>query len=126
MRELAADLVLVAHFAIAVFIAGGIVLTWAGALAGWRWVRNRPFRLLHLAAIVFVAAESLLGIACPLTIWEDALRLETTQQSFVARWISRLLYYDLPQWVFTMVYVAAALATAAAWWLVPPQRRPQP
>jgi hypothetical protein len=123
MRALLADLVLVLHFAIAGFIVAGLAFTWLGAALGWRWVRNRCFRLTHLAAITFVAAEALLGIVCPLTALEDALRYGAGERSFVARWVSRLLYYDLPEWVFSSGYVAAALATIAAWWVVPPRRR---
>ena len=123
MRALIADVILVLHFAIAAFIAAGLVFTWLGAALDWQWVRNRCFRLLHLAAITFVAAEALLGIVCPLTAWEDALRYGTGERSFVARWVSRLLYYDLPDWIFTASYVLAALATMAAWWLVPPRQR---
>jgi hypothetical protein len=123
MRALLADVILVLHFAIAAFIVAGLVFTWLGAALSWQWIRNLRFRLAHLAAITFVAAEALLGIMCPLTVWEDALRNGAGGQSFVARWVSRLLYYNLPEWVFSAAYVAAALATVAAWWLVPPRRR---
>jgi polyferredoxin len=81
-----ADLLLGIHFAIAAFIVGGLVLVWAGAALGWRWVRNPWFRYLHLAAIAFVAAEALLGAACPLTVWEDVLRGGLRPESFVGRW----------------------------------------
>ena len=61
-----ADALLVVHFLIAAFIVAGLVLVWLGAALGWRWVRNPWFRYLHLGAIGFVAAEALLGVACPL------------------------------------------------------------
>ena len=122
MRALLADIVLIAHFALAVFIAAGVVVIWLGAALHWLWVRERRWRLAHLAAICFVAAEGVLGIACPLTVWENTLRFSSGERSFIARWVSALLYYDLPEWVFTTIYVAAAAATVAAWWLVPPWR----
>lgn len=125
MRTLLADIILVLHFAIAAFIVGGLVLTYLGAALGWQWIRDIRFRLAHLAGITFVAAEAVLGIVCPLTLWEDALRYGSGDRSFVARWVSRLLYYDLPEWGFTAAYVAAAFATAVAWWLVPPRGRPR-
>jgi hypothetical protein len=65
---LLADVLLVVHFLIAAFILGGLLLVWLGAALGWRWVRNPWFRYLHVAAIAFVAAEAVLGIACPLTV----------------------------------------------------------
>jgi hypothetical protein len=120
---LLADVLLVVHFAIAAFIVGGLILVWVGAALDWRWVRNRWFRYLHLAAIGYVAAEALLGVACPLTVWEDLLRGGLRPESFVARWVQRLLYYRAPEWVFSTAYVAWTLATLLTLRLVPPRRR---
>jgi hypothetical protein len=117
-----ADLILIVHFAFVLFVVGGLPAIWIGAARGWRWVRNFKFRVAHLAAICFVALEALLGMACPLTVWEDALRETLTETGFVARWLHRLLYYSFPDWVFTCVYVLFALVVAATWWRVPPQR----
>lgn len=119
-----ADAVLLVHFAFVLFVVGGFALVLAGGALGWRWVRNRRFRYAHLAAIAFVAFESLAGIACPLTVWENALRRAGPEApSFVGRWVSRLLYYDLPEWVFTVAYVAFAIAVAVTFRLVPPRKR---
>jgi len=119
VRALAADALLVAHFAIASFIVAGLPLVWIGAAAGWRWVRNPWFRYAHLAAIAFVALEALLGYACPLTVWEDLLRGGLRPESFVGRWAYRLLYYQAPEWVFTALYVLWAGASVATLVLVP-------
>jgi len=118
-----ADALLVFHFAIVVFIVGGLILTWIGAVLGWRWVRNPWFRYLHLAAIAFVALEALIGMVCPLTEWEDALRGGARADSFVGRWVQQLLYYRAPEWVFTTLYLAWAAATLATLRLVPPGKR---
>lgn len=119
----AADALLVLHFAIVLFIAGGLVLTWAGAALGWAWIRNPWFRYVHLGAIAFVAAEALAGIACPLTVWEDMLRGSLRAESFIGHWVQRLLYYRAPEWVFTSLYLAWAAATLVTLRLVPPRRR---
>lgn len=118
-----ADFLVVLHFAIVLFIVGGLVLVWAGAPLGWRWVRDPWFRYLHLAAIVFVALEAVVGMACPLTVWEDVLRGGGRPESFIARWTHRVLFYRAPEWVFTAAYLAWALATLATLRLVPPRRR---
>ena len=118
-----ADALLVFHFAIVVFIVGGLLLTWVGALLGWGWVRNPWFRYAHLGAIAFVALEALIGMTCPLTEWEDALRGGARAESFVGRWVQRLLFYRAPEWVFTALYAAWALATLATLRLVPPRAR---
>ena len=67
--------------------------------------------------------EALLGVACPLTVWEDLLRGGARPESFVGRWVQRLLYYQAPEWVFTVAYVAWAAASAAHAGLVPPRRK---
>lgn len=123
MSQLLADFVLFAHFLFVAFVVGGLAMIWIGAAAGWGWVRNFWFRAAHLAAIVFVAGEALLGFWCPLTVWEDALRGVHGEKSFVARWIHRLMYYDFPLWVFTTAYVAFALIVVATWWGVRPKKR---
>jgi hypothetical protein len=122
MRALLADLILVTHFLFVLFVVGGLPAIWLGAARGWRWVRNLWFRAGHLAAIVLVTAESLAGIWCPLTVWEDALRGDRNDMSFVARIVHRLLYYSFPEWVFTALYSAFAVAVAATFWLIPPRR----
>lgn len=120
--KLAADALLVLHFAIVVFIGGGLVLVWIGAAARWAWIRNPWFRYAHLGAIVFVAGEAVLGFACPLTVWEDLLRGGVRPESFVGRWVYRVLYYRAPEWVFTTAYAAWAAATVITLIFVPPRR----
>jgi len=122
MRATAADAILLLHFLFVAFVVGGLAATWLGAALGWRWVRNLRFRVAHLVAILFVAAESIAGIWCPLTVWEDALRGTRENTSFVARWIHRVLFYSFPEWVFTVLYIAFAAAVVLTLWLVPPRR----
>ncbi|HWI14301.1 MAG TPA: DUF2784 family protein, partial [Burkholderiales bacterium] len=112
MSALLADALLLAHFAFVLFVVGSVPLIWMGAWAGWRWVRNRTYRLTHLAAILFVTAESLLGMMCPLTVWEDMLRGVHENRSFVARWLHRIMFFDLPERAFVVAYAAFALLVA--------------
>jgi hypothetical protein len=116
-----ADVILVVHALFVLFIVGGFVLILLGARR-WGWVRNRTFRILHLSAIAFVTAEALLGVTCPLTVWEDALRGVSAERSFVGRWVARLLYYNFPEWVFATAYCAFALAVIWAWRAIPPRK----
>ncbi|PZR45883.1 DUF2784 domain-containing protein [Paraburkholderia fungorum] len=121
-----ADTVLVVHALLALFIVCGLVAIWLGAALGWKWIRQRLFRFTHLSLIVIVSTLSLLGIACPLTTLEDWLRtgsLDTNgfTPGFIQRWVSGLLYYDFPVWVFTLLYVAFGLVVLLTWRLVPPR-----
>jgi hypothetical protein len=126
VQSLAADALLVAHFAIAAFVVGGLVLVWVGAAASWAWVRNPWFRYAHLGAIAFVAVEALLGYACPLTLWEDLLRGGVRPESFIGRWVYRLLYYRAPEWVFTTAYGLWAAATVVTLIFLPPRKKEMP
>lgn len=105
-----ADVVLFVHFSIVLFIVGGLVLIWVGAALQWQWIRNAKFRFLHLAAMLIVALESIVGVACPLTLWENSLRGTSSELGFIQSWVSRLLFYDLAPWVFTLTYVGVAMA----------------
>ena len=126
---LAADLVLYLHAAFVVFVIAGQVGILAGHLAGWHWVRNGWFRLAHRGAIAVVVLQAWLGVLCPLTTLETWLRGKSGDASypgaFIAYWVERILYYDLPEWVFTLIYTAFGLVVAASWvWIRPhPVRR---
>jgi hypothetical protein len=123
MSDVLANVVLIVHFAFVAFVVGGLGAIWTGAALGWRWVRSFSFRIAHLAAICFVAGEALLGIMCPLTVWEDALRGRNSETGFIARWIRSVMFYEGPPWVFTVAYVTFAAIVALTFWWVPPGRR---
>jgi hypothetical protein len=78
---------------------------------------------LHLGGIAFIALEAIIGMACPLTVLEDALRGGGSDESFVGRWVRYFLYYRAPEWVFTAIYLAWTAATLVTLRLVPPRRR---
>jgi polyferredoxin len=123
VSEIAADVVLFAHFLFVLFVVGGLALIWVGAALGWSWIRHSGFRGTHLAAICFVAAEAAAGLACPLTVWEDALRGTRHETSLIARWVHRVMFYALPEWVFGVAYACFAALVGLTLWLVPPHRR---
>jgi polyferredoxin len=109
-----------------VFVVGGLLLVVAGNLAHWHWVNALWFRIAHLAAIAVVAAQAWLGVVCPLTTLEMWLRGQAQQptyrESFLEHWLSRLLYYDAPAWVFVAAYTLFGIAVVASWWRWPPSR----
>jgi hypothetical protein len=122
-----ADAVLLLHLAVVLFVVGGLLLIVVGNLRGWRWVNGAWLRLAHLAAILVVVAEAWFGVVCPLTALEQAARARAGDAGygggFIEHWVQRLIYYDLPGWVFVLGYSLFALAVAAAWWRWPPGRR---
>ena len=118
---MAADIVLVVHALFVAFVAAGLPAIWIGAALQRSWSANPWFRGLHLAAIGVVAAQSLLGIDCPLTVWEDRLRGAQTHAGFIERWVHAVLFWQAPPWVFTAAYVAFGALVLATWFLVPPR-----
>ena len=124
--RLLADVVLTVHFAIVLFVVGGLVLVVVGNWRGWGFVNAWWFRLAHLAAIGIVVAQAWLGIVCPLTTLESWLRSRAGEAvyetSFIEHWLTRLLFYDAPPWAFTLAYTLFGLAVVAAWWRFPPGR----
>lgn len=123
MQSLLADAILLIHFAFVLFVLGGLLLIWTGAVLGWKWVRYFWFRIAHLAAIVFVALESLVGVWCPLTVWEDALRGTASDKSFIARWVHRVMFFQLPEWMFTVAYVLFAAVVVLTFLFIAPEKR---
>ena len=120
-----ADLVLVLHVAVVLFNGGGLLLIWLGYAAEWQWVRHRAFRVTHVLLMGMVAAQAVLGILCPLTTLESLLRSKAGEsavpgESFVAYWLHRLIFFELPPWFFTGLYAAVFVLTALAWYVVRP------
>lgn len=126
LYQIMANLVLVLHVTIVLFVVLGLVLVFVGNACGWRWVNNPWFRLSHLVAIAVVVAEVWLDIVCPLTTLEMWLRSQTGDVAysggFIEHWLHHLLYYDAPGWVFTVAYTVFGLLVVATWWIFPPTR----
>ena len=128
MYQALADLVLVLHAAIVLFVVGGLVLVLLGNARGWQWVNATWFRVAHLAAIAVVALQAWAGVVCPLTTLESWLRVQGGSPgytaSFIEHWVQRILFFEAPAWVFTLLYSAFAAVVAATWWRYPPTRAP--
>lgn len=119
LYSLLADAMLIIHFAFVVFVVGGFILILAGLLAGWPWVHNRRFRIIHLVAIAVVVLQAWLDRLCPLTIWENELRRLAGQsaysQTFIEHWLHEILFYQAPSWVFTAIYTGFGLLVLLTW-----------
>lgn len=130
LYRIAADAVVVVHAAYVLWVVLGLALVWLGAWRGWSWIRNRWLRWTHLAMITIVVIESWLGITCPLTTWEQALRAKAGQSAyegdFVANWVHDLLFIDAPPWAFAVAYTAFGAAVALSWWWWPPRGKQRP
>jgi hypothetical protein len=124
---LAADAVFWLHMAVIAFNVFGLVVIPLGAWRGWGFVRALWWRALHLAALIVVAFQAVLGRACFLTIWEGDLLARAGEAGssvpLIQRSLTRLVFWPLPIWVFAALYVAVGLYALSLWWLVPVRRR---
>jgi hypothetical protein len=93
-----ADLIVLLHFAYVAFLILGMAAILLGLALRWRWVRNFWFRSIHFLMVAIVVLESLCGILCPLTKWEDRLRElggQTTEPgTFIGRWMDTLMFVE--------------------------------
>lgn len=120
-----ADAILIIHVLFVAFVVLGLVAIYVGYFLNWRWVRRRIFRVTHLCAIGYVVVQSWLGMVCPLTTWEMALRAEagagTYSGSFIQHWLHRFLYFTAPDWVFVLIYSLFGSLVVASWFVVRPR-----
>ena len=120
-----ADAVVLVHFAYVAFVVLGLAAILLGIARRWQWIRNFWFRAVHFLMIGVVVAESLGNVVCPLTTWENQLRLAGGQGeeagSFIARWIHRVMFFDAPERAFTAGYCLFGLAVLATIFWAPPR-----
>ncbi|MEO5655121.1 MAG: DUF2784 domain-containing protein [Nitrosospira sp.] len=117
------DIILIIHFLFVLFVVGSLPLIWIGEWMRFEFVRNLRFRLAHIVAILFVVVESFIGMVCPLTLLEDRLRGGESGGNFIQRWLHRILFYDVPEWMLTMIYVLFAILVIITFKLLPPRPR---
>lgn len=122
--RLAADAIVILHMAYVLAVVLGLPAIWIGIAMKWPWARNFWWRCGHLTMILIVVFEAWAGIMCPLTTWESYLRELAQQQtytgSFVANLVHEWLFYDLPPWVFTILYSLFGLLVLVSFLVAPP------
>jgi hypothetical protein len=117
-----AQAILTLHLGVIVFNVAGLVAIPVGAAFGWRWVRVRWWRALHIASWALVAVQAAMGRACFLTVWQDRLTGAAAAPPLIQRWVERAIYWPAPIWVFAAIYLALFAAVVALWFAIPPRR----
>ena len=104
--EIAADLTAAVHFTFIAFVIFGVLLG----------RRSRVWMALHLAAMAYGVMIEVFYWYCPLTVLEQYLRNKAGrgeyQEAFIAHYLNRVIYLDVPQW--TLILAAAAVAATNA------------
>lgn len=120
-----ADALLILHVAFVAYVVFGLLVIYLGHFLNWDWVRNLWFRASHLIAIGIVVVQSWLGVICPLTTWEMALRDRagdaTYEGSFIQHWLHAILYFNAPEWVFILSYTVFGGLVLLSWYIIRPR-----
>lgn len=123
---LAADAILFLHMLIVVFNVLGLIFIFVGYALKWSWVRNPWFRFAHVVAIGVVVIQSWIGVVCPFTSLEMALRSKAGETvysgTFISHWLESLLYYEASPLVFVVIYTVFGLLVVVSWLVVRPRR----
>lgn len=124
LYSFAISTVYVIHLLYALVIVIGFILIIIGFFAGWRWIRNFIFRLIHLLMIGIVAVESMFNVECPLTWLEYKLmsldHIRHSAMPFIAGMADKVLYYNFPIWLFNAIYIVFGLIVVITWLIIPP------
>ncbi|MFH1490114.1 MAG: DUF2784 domain-containing protein, partial [Pseudomonadota bacterium] len=92
----------------------------------WKCVQNAKFRICHLSAMGIVLCETLIGMICPLTEWENDLRLKGGQSriyetSFVKDWVHKIMFFDFSERTFMIIYILFFALMLLTFWIIPPK-----
>lgn len=103
-----ADIIMIVHLIWVLFMILGLPLG--------LWLRSTTLRWIHAGGMAITAFFAATGIYCPLTTWEEALRLNTDpgfghEGSFLARYLSAALYPQAEPWILRIITILWGLLT---------------
>ena len=112
------ELILGLHFTVILFFVLGfpLALIW----------NHRIFRWVHAGGLACITLLMILGIPCPLTVWEESLRDLSYEGSFIAAWLRRWVYLEWisPRHVFYIDLGFTALVFSSFIWRPLTKTRP--
>jgi len=128
MDALLADVIVIIHLIVVIFMIGGVLGVLIGWPLGWRWIRNPWWRCAHIAIMGYIAFNAIRGELCFLTIWEadlrrDAGQIDADDLSFIGRVFRDMLYVEVPQKTLDVIYLVVAGLVLASVLLVRPEFR---
>ena len=118
-----ADLILIVHFGIVIFITSLFIIIPVGYKFKWKWPRNKKLRSTHLFLILIVTTETVFGLTCPLTLIEHNLRGILISNSFISIWLQKFLYWNFPKEFFLIGYILCLSWTIFMWYWFPPSNK---
>ena len=122
---LAADVILLIHFLFVAFVVLGFIFIWIGYFTKQKFAKNAKFRICHIVAMGIVLCESLIGMICPFTEWENYLRVRGGQDQvyetgFMKEWIHKIMFFDFSELTFVIVYALFFALILLTFRVIPP------
>ena len=118
-----ADFILIIHFVIVAFITMGFFFIPICYKFKNHLAHNKRVRVIHIALMGFVTAESILGLTCPLTTIEQTLRNQFHSKTFINYWITKIIYWDFPSLFFLIIYCLFFFGACLLWKVYPPTNK---
>ncbi len=124
--KILADIIVITHFLVILFIFLGFFLTLKSFLNP-KFLDRWLFRTLHLFGIVYIGLLAVLRQYCPLTIMENTLRARynpelTYPGSFIVYYIEKLVYPDINPVMIIIPTATLAVFTLVVFIIRPPKR----
>ena len=132
-----ADIIVITHFVWVLFVLAGFILTLYGFFSlyifhsgadRWRKFFDKwLFRTIHAGGILFVSIFVMLKQYCPLTLWENTLRVKydpslAYEGSCIVHYVQKLLYPDINPLIIRGVTTFIALFTILVFIIRPPAK----
>ena len=121
MKIIFAEIVLIIHFIIFLFICLGFILIPIGYNLDWNWIKNRIIRLIHISLMGFVTIETIVGVICPLTSIEFLLRDGSKVDGNLTLIIHKIMYWNLPNNYFIVLYILCLTYLVLLWFIFKPK-----
>ena len=122
MKLFLADLILIIHFAVVLFIIFGFCFPIFYKFK-FNFAKNYYIRIIHISLITIVLVATLAGVICPLTIIENLLRNSTQSESLIAKLLRDLLFRDFSISYFLFIYFVCFSWTVFIWFFFPPNKK---
>jgi hypothetical protein len=113
--------ILALHLLVIAFNVVGMVIIPIGAWRHWTFVRAALWRFAHVVSMAAVAVQAVAGRACFLTLWQDQLSGARGSEPLIVRTVNALVFWPLPAWMFTALYVVLFAYVLALLVIVPPR-----
>ena len=117
-----ADIILILHFFIVVFVTSGFFIIPFDYIFKWCWIGIK-IRLAHTLVMLVIITETILGFTCPLTIIENQFRGNYQSSTFVGYWLQKIIYWELPESFFILLYSGCFAWTIVMWFVFPIRKK---